>query len=131
MLLSEKMIKDSHVQMLHGGVGLTMALICQRYWTPRLCQSTKKVIASCYGCKRFQVTAYHNPPVGNLPLDRTVGSTSFEFLGVDYAGPLIYKMNKTKDGNAYILLFACSLTHSIHLELLPDQTTKNFIKSFK
>ena len=82
-------------------------------------------------CKRFQVTAYHNPPVGNLPLDRTVGSTPFEVLGVDYAGPLIYKINKTKDGKAYILLFACSLTRSIHLELLPDQTTENFIKSFK
>ena len=130
-LLSEKMIEDAHVQTLHGGVGLTMALIRQRYWIPRLRQSTKKVIASCHGCKRFQVTAYHNPPVGNLPLDRTVGSTPFEVLGVDYAGPLIYKINKTKDGKAYILLFACSLTRSIHLELLPDQTTENFIKSFK
>jgi hypothetical protein len=66
-LLSEKMIEDAHVQMLHGGVGLTMALIRQRYWIPRLRQSTKKVIASCHGCKRFHVTAYHNPPVGNLP----------------------------------------------------------------
>jgi hypothetical protein len=110
-----------------------MALIRQQYWIPRLRQSTKKVIASCYGCKRFQVTAYHNPLVGNLPLDRTVGSTPFEVLGVgvDYAGPLIYKINKTKDGKAYILLFACSLTRSIHLELLSDQTTENFIKSFK
>ena len=108
-----------------------MALIRQRYWIPRLRQSTKKVIASCYGCKRFQVTAYHNPPVGNLPLDRTVGSTPFEVLGVDYARPLIYKINKTKDGKAYILLFACSLTRSIHLELLRDQTIENFIKSFK
>jgi hypothetical protein len=115
-LLSEKMIEDPHVQTLHGGVGLTMAQLRQRHWIPRLRQSTKKVIASCYGCKRFQITAYHNPLVVNLPLDRTVGSTPFEVLGVDYAGPLIYKINKTKDGKAYILLFACSLTRSIHLE---------------
>jgi hypothetical protein len=87
------------------------------------------VIASCYRCKQFQVTAYHNPPVGNVPLDRTVGSTHFEVLGVDYAGPLIYiKINKTKDAKAYILLFAYSPTHSIHLELLPDQTTDNLSK---
>ncbi|XP_028418013.1 uncharacterized protein LOC114543407 [Dendronephthya gigantea] len=96
-LLSEKMIEDAHVETLHGGVGLTMTRLRQRYWIPRLRQSTKKVIAGCYGCTRFQATAYHNPPVGNLPLDRTVGSIPFEVLGVDYAGPLIYKINKTKD----------------------------------
>ena len=101
-LLTEKMIEDAHVQTLHGGVGLAMASLRQPYWIPRLCRSTKKVIASCYRCKQFQVTAYHNPPVGNVPLDRTVGSTHFEVLRVDYAGPLIYKIIKTKDAKAYI-----------------------------
>ena len=54
-LLSEKMIENAHVQMLHGGVGLTMALLCQRYWIARLRQLTKKVIARCHRCERFQV----------------------------------------------------------------------------
>ena len=52
-------------------------------------------------------------------------------LGADYAGPIAYKLKPKKEGKAYILLFACSLTRAIHLELLPDQTTEEFIRSFK
>jgi hypothetical protein len=42
-----------------------------------------------------------------------------------------YKISSTKNGNAHILLFACSLTQAIHLELLKDQTTEGFIRSLK
>ena len=130
-LLSEKLVQDTHTLMLYGGVGLTMAFIRRDYWMPRLRQLTKKVIRGCFGCKKFQATAFHRPPPGNLPVDRTVGSVPFQVLGVDYAGPITYKISKKKDGKAYILLFACSLTRAIHLELLTDQTTEGFIKSLK
>ena len=42
-----------------------------------------------------------------------------------------YKISLTKTGKAHILLFACSLTRAIHLELLKDQTTEGFIRSLK
>ena len=32
---------------------------------------------------------------------------------------------------AYIVLYACSLTRVVYLELLPDQTTKEFLRSLK
>ena len=110
---------------------MTMTLLRQRYWIPRLRQLAKKVITKYYGCKKFQTTAYHHPPVGPLPKDRTVGSVPFEVVGVDYAGPIAYKSSKKKIGKAYILLFTCSLTRAIHLELLPDLTADNCIKSLK
>ena len=38
--------------------------------------------------------------------------------------------NKNRgEKKAYILLFTCSLTRAIHLELLPDQTTNEFIRA--
>ena len=52
-------------------------------------------------------------------------------LGVDFAGPTAYKLSPKKEGKAYILLFACSLTRAIHLELLPNQTAEDFIRSLK
>ena len=128
---SKKMVMDAHTQTLHGGVGLTMAFIRRKYWIPRLRQLTKKVIRSCFGCKRFQVTAFSSPPPGNLPADRTEGSAPFQVLGADYAGRIAYKLKPKKEGKAYILLFACSLTRAIHLELLPDQTKEEFIRSVK
>ena len=131
-VLSEKLTQDAHVSTSHGGVGLTMTYIRRDYWIPRLRRLTKKVIRGWFGCKRFQAAAFQNPPPGNLLVKRTTGSVPFQVVGVDYAGPILSKpSSKRETGKAYILLFACSLTRAIHLELLSDQTTEGFIKSFK
>ena len=130
--ISEKLIQDAHVLTLHGGVGLTMTYIRRDYWIPCLRRLTKTVIHGCFGCERFQAAAFQNPPPGNLPLECTTGSIPLQVVGVDYAGPISYKASsKRETGKAYILLFACRLTRAIHLELLSDQTTEGFIKSFK
>ena len=64
-------------------------------------------------------------------MDRTEGSLPFQVIGVDYAGPITHKISKTKEGKAYLLLFACSLTRAVHLELLTDQTTEGFVRCLK
>ena len=130
-VLSQKMLQDAHIVTLHGGVGLTMTMIRRDYLIPRLRQLTKKVMRGCFGCKKFHVTAFQSPPPGQLPIDRTIGSTPFQVLGVDYAGPIPYKISTKRSGKAHILLFACSLTRAIHLELLNNQTTEGFVKSLK
>ena len=84
-----------------------------------------------HGCKKFHATRFHNPPPGNLPVDRTEGSYPFQVVGVDYAGPIVYKASKKLEGKAYIVLFACSLTRAVHLGLLTDQTTEGFTKCLK
>ena len=130
--LSEKLTQDAHIMTLHGGVGLTMAFIRREVWIPRLRSLTNRAIKGCFGCKKFQTAAFQKPPPGNLSNDRTSGSVPFQVVGVDYAGPIPYKIGKKRgDGKAFILLFACSLTRAIHLELLTNQTTEKFIKSFK
>jgi hypothetical protein len=91
----------------------------------------KRVVKRCAGCKRFQAVAFANPPVGPLPDDRTKGTTPFEVIGVDYMGPMTYKVTTNKEAKAYVLLYSCSLTRAIHLELLPTLETRDFLKSFK
>ena len=125
--LSEKMVQDAHILTLHGGVGLTMALIRKDYWIPRLRQLAKNVINHYYGYKKFHATAFQNPPPSKLPVDRTEGSFPFQVVGVDFTGPVAYKISKKKEDKSYILLFACSLTRAVHLELLTDQMTEGFI----
>ena len=129
--LSEKIVQDAHLLTLHGGVGSIMAHVRREYWIPRLRQLAKNAINHCYGCKKYRATRFHNPPPGHLPVDRTEGSYPFQVVGVDYAGPVVFKASKKLEGNAYILLFACSLTRAVHLELLTDQTTEGFTKCLK
>ena len=121
----------SHQATLHGGVGLTLTKVRERYWVPRLRWLAKKVIKKCYGCKRFQAVALTSPPPGNLPRDRTEGRAAFQVIGVDFAGPLKYRKGKKNEGKAYIVLYACSLTRGIYLELLPNMETTEFITSLK
>ena len=68
------------------------------YWIPKLKQLVKKVCQSCHGCKRFQESAYAAPPPRNLPTTRTQGTKPYQVIGVDYAGPIRYRVSKQREG---------------------------------
>ncbi|XP_078365845.1 uncharacterized protein LOC144650069 [Oculina patagonica] len=120
---TEKLVTQSHLS--------TMAKVRELYWVPRLRRLTKRIVKSCHGCRRFQAQAFSSPPQGDLPKDRTEGQTPFQVVGVDYAGPLKYRKNAKTEGKAYVLLYACSLTRALFLDLLPNLETKEFLASFK
>ena len=128
---TEKLVAQAHLATLHGGVGSTMAKVREYYWVPRLRRSTKKIVKSCHGCRRFRVQAYTSPPPGNLLRDRTEGQTPFQVIGVDFAGPLRYRKKPKTEGKAYILLYACSLTRAVYVDLVPNLETTGFIRSLK
>ena len=130
-MLTRKLVEKVHREMLHGGVGLTMAAVRERYWVPKLQSVVKKVRKECWGCKRFQVTALDPPPPGTLPNDRISGETAFEATGEDFAGPIRYKRGSAQQGKAYLALFSCSLIRAVHLELLPNLETTTFIPCLK
>ena len=108
-----------------------MAKVRETHWVPRLRQLVKRLIKRCYGCKRFHAVANYNPPPGNLPQDRTVGTTPFQVVGVDYAGPVKYRVSRNREGKAYIVLYACSLNRALYLELSKTMETEEFISTLK
>lgn len=117
-------------QTLHGGVRLTMAKVRESYWIPRLIQLVKRLIKHCYGCKRFHVSASANPPPGYLPTDRTEGTAPFKVVGIDYAGPVKYRDGRNKEGKAYMVLYACSLSRALY-QLTKTMGTEEFISTLK
>ena len=124
-------VEEAHRQTLHGGVGLTMAKVRSRYWIPRLRRLVRKVRGSCHGCKRFQALACAAPPPADLPTTRTQGTNPYQVIGVDYSGPLRYRISKQREGKAYVLLYACSLTRGIYLDLVPNLETTECLLSLK
>ena len=108
-----------------------MTKVKQRCWIPRLRKLAKRVVRKCHGCKRFQTLAFADPPPGNLPQERTLGSTPFQVVGVDYAGPIKYRKKSSQEGKAYVALYSCSLTRAVYLDLLPNQTLEEFLHSLK
>ena len=128
---AEKLVMNAHLKTFHGGVASKMTNVRGKYWIPRLRQLVKRVRKRCYGCKRFQTVAFQTPPPGLLPRDQTEGYRAFQIVGTNYAGPIIYKRKQKTEGKAYILLFACRLSRTVHSELLTDQTTEGFIQCLK
>ena len=129
--LSKKIIMSAHQRTLHGGVASTMAAVISLFWIPVLRKLTKSIIRSCYGCKRFRATHYSNPKPELLPRDRTERALPFEIVGTGYAGWWYYKSKGKKYLKAYISSFSCSVSRAVHLELVSNLTTNEFIKSFK
>lgn len=128
---AKKYVKHVHKATLHGGVGLTMAKVREEFWIPRLRRLVKKVTRECYGCKRFLAVALAAPPPGLLPREKTEGSCPFEVVGVDFAGPIKYRKTPRVEGKAYLVLYACSLTKALYLEVLPNLETSTFFASLK
>ena len=131
-LYTIKVVQPAHVTTLHGGVRLTMAKVCEVQSVPRLRKLTKGVLRNCWGCKRFQAVAAPRPLAGPLPRDRTEGDNPFSVIGVDFTRPVKYLQQKSKkEQKTYIVIYSCSLTCGVCLELLPSLETGEFIESFK
>ena len=127
--LSEKIIISVHRKALHEGVASTMAV--QGLSLDTSLKKTKSIIQNCCGCKRFRATYYPNLKPGLLPRYRTEQGLPFEIIGTNYAGPLYYKSEGKKDLKAYILLFSLRVSRAVHLELVSNLTTTEFVKNFK
>ena len=110
---------------------MTMARVRAHYWVPRLRQLTRKVVKRFFGCRRFQAKAIVQPPPGLLPLGRTDGTRPFQTIGVDFVGPIKYLKKPKQEAKSYIVLYACSLTRAVYLELLHSLETQEFLHSFK
>ena len=130
-LLSEKIIFVAHKNTLHRGVLMTMTNVRSTFWIPSIRQLTKSIICNCYGCKRHYAVPYPQPKPGPLPKDRSEAAIPFQVIGADFAGPIYYRTKSKKESKAYILLFSCSLSRVVHLELTPNLITNEFIKCFK
>ena len=116
---------------IHGGVGLKMAKVRENFWVPRLRRLVKKLRGSCNGSKKFQAKAYQAPPPGSLAITRTQDTIPFQVVGVDFAGPIRLQQSPKKEGKAYLVLYACSLTRAVHLDLLSSLQTSDFLASLK
>ncbi|XP_045540445.1 uncharacterized protein LOC106712787 [Papilio machaon] len=73
--------------------------------------------------------------MGNLPQRRvTASGYPFETVGIDYAGPI---MSASRQGRGcklvkvYIIVFVCFATKAMHIELVGDLTSNNFMSALR
>lgn len=136
--LTYLIIIDAHQRVKHNGLNHTLSEIRKEYWIPRGKSLIKQYLHKCIICKKFNVRPYNYPKQADLPAHRVNESQCFSSIGIDYTGTLyckdIYDHNYT-DANdtckCYIVIYTCSISRGIVLDLVPDNSADTFIKSFK
>ncbi|XP_031352596.1 uncharacterized protein LOC116177688 [Photinus pyralis] len=72
--------------------------------------------------------------MGSLPQDRVNANRVFSITGIDLCGPFSIKQSRIRkaiETKAYIVVFVCFAVKAIHLEVLSDMTTQNFLAGLK
>lgn len=121
-------IEHNHLITLHGGCQLTLNQIRQQHWIVHGKRVVSNFIRKCIKCFK------NKPPsttqlMGDLPSARVRPSRPFSSTGVDYAGPIDFRVSKgrgNKSYKGYIAVFVCLSTKAIHLEPVSDLTTAAF-----
>lgn len=89
----------------------------------------KRIVRQCITCFKF-TTKLTKPFMAPLPEMRLNSSQAFEFVGVDYAGPIIIKSRSGRESiksKSYICLFICYVTKAVHIELVVDLSKESFL----
>ena len=105
-----------------------MAAIRESWHIINLRSLFKRYIRNCSICKVFSTKPYGANLTAALPRFRTDRSLPFELTGVDFEGPITYKVGKKEEVKAYILIFTCAVMRAIHMKVTKPQTAEEFTR---
>ena len=93
-------------------------------------QVIKSILSRCITCRKFNVLSFCYPRMMNLPKHRVNLVKPFQHTGVDFTGHLWVKNEEGEVVKLYILLFTCLNVRTVHIELVPDMSTLQFVLAF-
>ena len=108
-----------------------MSRMREKFWVPKLRSLTKKVIQNCNVCKRCWEKPISPVTTAVLPTFRVEMSDPLVVTGVDFAGPVYYRVRKSVPAKAYIALFTSTSTGTVHLKLCRDLSCAEFQRALK
>ena len=124
------LVEKTHKELFHSGVSHTLCRIRNTFWIPQGRATVRQILRHCRTCKRFEGGPFKMPNMPPFPKSRVSRSLPFQRTGLDYLGPVY-----VKDGSVmkkrWICLFTCFVTRAIHLEIVNDMTTEEFICAFR
>lgn len=131
--ITQLVIRDAHIRLLHAGPKLILSYLNQKYWLINGTREIKHVTHKCIVCFRLKANQA-SQLMGSLPERRVTAARPFEVVGIDYGGPFQIKQSRVRRvliSKGYVLLFVCFATKAIHVELASDLTTDTFLACLK
>ena len=125
-------IQHHHNKCKHMGLGTTVSSIRNAgLWIPRVRQAVKNVLKECFICKKYNNLCFKYPAMTALPGHRVNFVRPFEHTGVDFTGHLwVQDPSAESTSKMYILIFTCLNVRAIHVELVSNMSTRQFLLAF-
>ena len=123
---TELLIDQIHRKSNHCGVAQTLAQTRHRFWIPKGRSAVKGILKGCTICRRWEGGPYEMPTMPPLPRERVNEAVPFAHCGIDYFGPMYIKQSSGPQ-KVWVCLYTCLSTRAIHLELMQDMTTEQFL----
>ena len=123
-------IRD-HKRTLHSGTSQTLAEVRKEHWIINARSMVRKLIRQCLICIHWEGRPFKTPPFCEYPeymLEKS--HPPFTFTGLDYLGHLFIKEEDDLTKN-WVCLFTCLNTRAVHLELVDNMTTENYLMCFR
>ena len=126
-------IRDAHFRCKHLGIQATLTNVrLQGFWITSARNAIKTAISDCIICKKFNNFSFSYPKFTNFTKAQMKFIRPYEQVGVDFTGHLWVKDERSGEKSKYyILIYTCLHVRAVHLDLLPDMSTKSFLLSFK
>ena len=129
--LTRLVVEFYHLKNKHLGIQTTLTAVrLAGFWIPKMRQAIKKILSDCVTCQKFNNLAFRYPKMTNLPKHRVNLVKPFKHTGVDYTGHVFVKDTDGNNKKMYLLIFTCLNVRAVHIELIPDMTTRSFILAF-
>ena len=75
----------------------------------------RKILHQCVVCRKFEGRPFKGKPSPPLPEFRVSQARPFQFVGVDFAGPLYIRPVDVQSKNKiWLCLFTCCVTQAVH-----------------
>ena len=115
-----------HQRLVHAGVSHTLSQVRQEFWVPQERAEVRRVLSRCVICKRHGGSSFCLPRMPPWPRERISRSIPFQFIGLDYLGPICVKEGGVVE-KMWICLFTCLSVRAVHLKLVKGLTAQQFL----
>ena len=122
-------IRDAHERTAHGGRGITLCELRNRFWIINANSATRFYISRCVACRRLR-SKPSEQKMADLPLDRITPEGPFLHCGVDYFGPFLI-LERPKELKRYGVILTCLASRAVHIETANSLDTDACINALR
>jgi len=125
------LLRHLHRKRGHCGYKSLMHEARRKFWIIGLRKMAKAVVSKCVICRKLRRKPL-DQLMGQVPSLRVAaGFPPFSNTAMDMFGPLQIRLNRRTLQEAQVVIFTCTTTRAIHLELVTHKTTEAFLMAFR